>query len=457
MGKWLCCIVSLIVLVVPLTLAEGFFPSTDELFGTAMPSLTSTLNRSSDGKEEVDGGQRLIYREVTAKDYVAFSAYLGKLGCVVESTDVTNGVLTADIAMGDGRITFTWDDEAGIATVFYPEGTREEDAVHGGQGQGEVLPDYVQTFGTGLPSMAPVVDGEPKVKKESDASLRYEYIDVSEAEYDAFSRYLKACGCTQADFNVESGVAIAELKQGSVPFTFEYDSNTHIATINYPAFSFVEDGAFEDAEGKGLMPLADEAFGIVVPRIELATQLKPEGLVQTTEGYEETYHNFTEEDYAKFSAYLQERGCTVVDYGIDENGILTVNLEKSGVPFSLTYDRIQKSAVMRYAPNSRPEPTPTPEPTPIPTSAPKPQATKRTTTVYSESDCWRTAEAYFKSMSWKNPDSLQIHGHTSTLSEGAYTFLIDYSAQNSFGGYNRKTGMVVVDANTNQVSMAWAE
>ena len=76
MGKWLCCIVSLLVLVVPLTLAEGFFPSTDELFGTAMPSLTSTLNRPSDGKEEVDGGQRLIYREVAAEDYVAFSALL---------------------------------------------------------------------------------------------------------------------------------------------------------------------------------------------------------------------------------------------------------------------------------------------------------------------------------------------------------------------------------------------
>jgi len=450
-------LVFLLVIAIMMTsfsMAEGFFPSTNELFGQAMPSLSSTLNRQADEVKEVDGGQQVIFRNISAEDYIAFSAYLGKLDCTAENVAIEDGVLTADITMDGGKFIFAYDDQEGVATLFYPNGTREEDAAHEGQGKGEALPDYLRNFGVGLPSMGPVVDREPTTKKEP-GFLQFHYADVSEAEYDDFSRYLKACGCTLADFSVASGVAAAELKQGNVSFHFEYDSNTHVATIEYPAFSFVEDGPFEEADRVGLLPPADEAFGVLLPRIALATGLKSEELVQTEEGLEETYQNFTEEEYARFSVYLQERGCSVIDYGTDAKGVLTIDLEKSGVPFSLIYDRIRNTAVMRYALGSRPEPTPTPEPTLIPTSTPKPQAKERTTTFYSESDCWRTAEVYFKGMSWKNPDSLTIHGHTSSLSDGAYTFLIDYSAQNGFGGYNRSTGMVVVDVTTGQVTMAW--
>ena len=73
----------------------------------------------------------------------------------------------------------------------------------------------------------------------------------------------------------------------------------------------------------------------------------------------------------------------------------------------------------------------------------------------SENMCWETAKEYFENLLWKNPDSLTIHDHTSTIDEYSYIFTIDYSAQNGFGGYNRETAIIVVNGVTNQVTSAF--
>jgi len=297
---------------------------------------------------------------------------------------------------------------------------------------------------------------EPKQKALEDGGVRYIYSNVTETQYDTFGRYLASYGCTLDAFESDTGVVKASLSLGKAVFSFTYDSHTHDAVIEYPAYSYVEDTDAPVEGAESVLPLADEAFGVLMPRIALATDLKAGEITESEDGFEESYEQFTDSEYAQFSRYLQENGCEMTDYFTDAGGILTVNLVKSGVPFTLIYDRVNSVATVRYAKNSRPEPTPTPVPTAKPQTTPAPQSPKIEVTVFSESECWRTAEAYFKNMSWKNPDSLMIHSHTTTLTDGAYTFLIDYSAQNSFGGYNRNTGMVVVDASNNMVTMAWA-
>lgn len=368
-------------------------------------------------------------------------------------------MLTAVIARNGAQITFTYDNTTGEASVLYPSDTRMEDKKQDTDGKDDLLPDFLLTFGTAMPSMEPVVNMSPKKAALEDGGTRYTYSGVTEAQYDAFSRYLAAYGCALEAFEAQDGVATASVSRKNAAFSFTYDSHALTAEIDYPSFSFVEDMEALAESTEALLPLADEAFGVLMPRIALATGLESGGLVETENGYEETYANFTDADYAQFSAYLQENNCTVADYSTDASGAMTINLVKSDVPFTFIYDRAGKHATVRYAANSRPEytPMPTPSPTPAPTKEVEPSTTKESGFyLYSESECWRTAEAYFKSMSWKNPDSLTIHSYTTTKSDGSYTFRIDYSAQNGFGGYNRDTGMVVVDAGTNKVTLAWA-
>ena len=73
----------------------------------------------------------------------------------------------------------------------------------------------------------------------------------------------------------------------------------------------------------------------------------------------------------------------------------------------------------------------------------------------SESECKSIALDYLKNH-LKNPDSLQVHSTTSTKSGNEYTFIIDYSAMNSFGGYTRNSYICVVDCTDGKVTSAFS-
>ena len=73
----------------------------------------------------------------------------------------------------------------------------------------------------------------------------------------------------------------------------------------------------------------------------------------------------------------------------------------------------------------------------------------------SEISCKYTAIDYLK-QDLKNPLSLQIHDVSSTKDGYEYTFIFDYSAMNSFGGYTRSTFICIVDSKTNTVTSAFA-
>jgi len=124
--------------------AEGFFPSTDVLFGQAMPSLTVVIGHTPDEEQHTDEGTLVIYRKLTGAEYTAFSQYLAGTECTLESSSIDDGVLTAIITKGDGRITFTYDDMTGTASILYPSGNRIEDAKQDAVKNGDLLPDYLK-------------------------------------------------------------------------------------------------------------------------------------------------------------------------------------------------------------------------------------------------------------------------------------------------------------------------
>ena len=92
----------------------------------------------------------------------------------------------------------------------------------------------------------------------------------------------------------------------------------------------------------------------------------------------------------------------------------------------------------------------------LPTEPKKePEKAPNINTNKSQSECERIAVDYLKDY-LKNPDSLQIHSTSATRSGDEYTFIIDYSAMNSFGGFTRSTYICVVDSTNGKVTSAFS-
>ena len=73
---------------------------------------------------------------------------------------------------------------------------------------------------------------------------------------------------------------------------------------------------------------------------------------------------------------------------------------------------------------------------------------------YSESHCQSVAIDELKK-NLKNPQSLQVHSVDSSKKNHEYTYIIDYSAMNGIGGYDRNTFYCTVDMNTGKVTSAF--
>ena len=434
-------------------LAESFFPSTNELFGQTMPSVSSVTGREADAEEMVDADTIYTYQDFSAHEYTAFSKYLAEQGCTVELVSVDDKVLTVQISKGSGTVTFKYDYPAREATMIYPDSTRKEDMTGRlflANGDVEALPDATSIFGTAFPSMNLICNREPIILVLDTYETKYSYNNVTEKEYNFFCCYLTEMNCNLVDSDIKGKTLTATIWHDDSSFQLEYNNNAYTVDIIYPELFYIEDSEYTDSSSAvALLPTADDLFGVLMPRIELATGLEATSKVQLEDGgYEEVYTGFSDADYKVFSNYLQEYGCAVLDYGTDENGVLYIELTKNNIPFSLLYDRAASKVTVRYSAGTRPEPTPTPSPTPEPTVAPTPKPV--ISTVYSENECYSVAASYLKSV-LKNPNSLQIHSHSTVNYDDTYCFVFDYSAQNSFGGYTRSNAYIWITKATKSV------
>ena len=78
MIKRIVSIITGIMLTCMLTgaIAGGLFPTTNEMFGMAMPSVGIVINRVADGQCDMDSGSQETYLNFTIDDYRAFGQYL---------------------------------------------------------------------------------------------------------------------------------------------------------------------------------------------------------------------------------------------------------------------------------------------------------------------------------------------------------------------------------------------
>lgn len=99
-----------------------------------------------------------------------------------------------------------------------------------------ILPSISSLIKTVLPSFRYVAEREPdEVNVMDSGAVQVVFYDVGENMYDKFGVYLAESGCTYKNHVTEGTVVHIAIKKGGVEFTFNYDFENYIATVEYPA------------------------------------------------------------------------------------------------------------------------------------------------------------------------------------------------------------------------------
>lgn len=431
--------------------AEGLFPSMNQLFGTAMPSVGLALGRTADAAGE-DGGERVErYDAFTLDDYAAFGAYLAGAGAVAEDAEVTDSAVTVTLTVRGASMRFVYDWDARTATAVYPAGTRPETEREAVEKRASILPPV----GGVMPSAQFAVNRAPDSETADGTGITQTWADFTDADYAAFSAYLAQTGAALTRSSAEAGVLTAVIGLNARSFTFTYDWHTKTAAVCYPEGTSPEREKWNTLKGSGSILPKMDTIGKDLPSMSQALSRVPDATETLDDGSRrETYNNFDETDYTAFSQYLQAAGCAVDDYHVEDGSVMVIQLSNLTGTFTFTYDTLRHIGKVVYPKDSRVETA-----WAAPTAMPRPAATATAKPVqnYSESECWSAALTYFNNLSWKNPKSVTVYSHTSTYdySDNTYTFYIDYSAQNGFGGYNRSNYFITVSAVTGHVTSAF--
>lgn len=449
--KTICFFIIILLFVASVANASGLFPSMDNMFGTAMPSVGLVIGREADVQEETEDGSRETYLNFTSGDYLAFGQYLAGIGAKITYYSLESSAVAATISARDASMTFSFNWAEGAAVVVYPSGTRAETEKESVKLMDSILPPV----GGVMPSAEFAINRKPDEQTSNEEGTTQIWNQFSDEDYAAFSAYLAKAGAELKDSNIEAGILNAEISLNGFSFRLIFNWNAQTASVIYPESTTPESSRWKNPVGSGTILPEIGSLGKELPRISAALQREPSSEETLQEGgLQEIYLNFTEADYNAFSQYLQKTGCSLEDYHTDDNGILVINLTNGSGKMTFSYDAVRHTGTVTYPGQTRIEKAWVATPTPKPEATPKP--TEKTVTAgYSESDCWRTAYQYFMNLRWKNPDSVTIHDHTTSYSSDGYLFTIDYSAQNSFGGTTRAYYWITVNSSTNKVTSAF--
>ena len=316
-----------------------------------------------------------------------------------------------------------------------------------GRALGEsIFPSLSKSFGSILPSVSFAIDRKEDASEVNENELIMYYYDFSEEDYKLLDRYFAAAGCVSESINIDRELQTIQINVSvnDESIVLDYECSNEKLAVHYPENMRFEGVKGTYKESEGLFPDIESVFFAEIPDIRNVLKRKPQSTLSEKGYFAEVFSGFTEKEYNKVSEYLNEIGCGLHGYTVDED-VVTISLEYFGSIFELVYDTDALIAEFRYPENAYYIPTPTPIPAPTPTPEIK---------LYSKEVCWEAARRYFERLSWRNPDSIRINSYSGYLSDNSYVFTIDYSAQNGFGGYNRETYYIVVDARSCTVTSA---
>ena len=455
--SFICITAILLTIVFSAANAAGLFPEMDELFGLSMPSVGLAIGREADEQSETETGSKEVYHHFESNDYLAFGQYLAGIGAKVKDYKTENSTLTVTISVRGAIFVFTYDWVEHTGTAIYSEGTRAEKQIEGTKPGESILPSIEGV----MPSVEFAINRKPDEEMNSAEGLVQKWNSFSDEDYLAFSAYLAETGAQLKDSRLDAGILNAEISLNGLSYQFVFDWNAQTASVIYPEGTKPESSRWNAPVSSGFVLPDVNSLGRELPRISAVLEREPSS-TETLEdgGVQETYLDFSEEDYNTFSQYLQQKDCTLKDYHTDDS-VLTINLSNGSGEMTFIYDALQHIGITQYPYQNRIEKawtTPEPENKPKPTSDAKP-APKATERKYNETECWRIAKKYFENLPWKDPSSLQIHSYntelTATNGSFGYLFTIDYSARNGFGGMNRGLYWITVDVNTGKIVSAF--
>lgn len=450
------------------TPAFALFPNSDSLFGITMPDIRFAVSRDPDQEETVPEGERVFYTSFQPADFEAFGKYTKAAGLTLKSQTYQDRTLTVELEKDGAIITFQYNYDEKKASLLYPTGVRKEDSKNSAKQSDSLLPDVKKTFGAVIPSLQSLLKNHPAVKtyKRSNGTDELRYTEITISDYNSINTYLTEIGCVVENSQTAGNVLTVVLKLLDSIFTCQYDMTGQTFSFICPELYYVDPNLPRtDTADKLILPNTDEAFGAILPRISSAILRYPDKKETHEDGsLNEIYERFTEEEYNVFSAYLLETNCVVGSYYIDSTGALVIPLSLKDQEFVFTYDQVNQRGITTYPKGAIIEseipksslPTAIPTATPVPTPTLEPGTTPKPSHFYSVNEAWEKVEYYFwHSIRWNDPDSIKVYNHTWIPSEDGYTFLIDYSGKNRFGGTVRKTYMIDINMYTLEIQFAY--
>ena len=442
--------------------AEGFFPKTSELFGRSMPSLALIIGREPDEAISDSNGLNQIFHQFTYREYRTWGTYLARCECSIDSQAISDKVFTCNIKKENASLLFTYDGSSHSCILQYPIGTRPETEISVGDSDlDSILPEIDHQIGTPFPSISGILsEDEYTVTVLDDGRTKYCYSGITEEQYHLFSRYLSSCGCKIVSSTIEDKCITSVLELRDSMFEFEYNCVTLDGCLIYPDLFFIVESPNEELDTIGILPDGKSIFDHFAPSISKAIGWAPNKTENNSiNGYIEIYYMFSADDYNLVSNYLQSKGCSIVSSSLTNQDVSFV-LKKGEIVFTFTYDRIEETATVQYPYGSYLEPTgplnlnTRERPSFVELSGPSTVASN--SSYYSPTECYEIASRYLLSRPWKNPSSVSIIDYTVVGGPDNYTYYINYSAQNGFGGYNRETYIIAVDFRTGTVVSAYS-
>ncbi len=364
-----------LILLVSTAGAEGLFPSMNQLFGTAMPSVGVALERTADETADTGRGKEETYRGFTYDDYTAFGAYLAGAGAALKDTAVRENTITATLSVRGASMIFAYDWSNQTATVIYPSGTRPETEKEAVENKANILPPV----GGIMPSAQFAVGRKPDSESTADNGITQEWKNFTDTDYSAFGTYLAQAGATLKQSSVVGGILAAEISLNASSFTFTYDWHTKTATVFYPSGTSPEREKWNTLKGSGSILPKMDTIGKDLPSMSQALSRLPDATETLTDGSRsETYNNFDETDYTAFSQYLQASGCAVDGYHVEDGSVMVIQLSNLTGTFTFTYDALRHTGKVIYPKGSWIEKAwaaPTATPKPVSSATPKPVRT----------------------------------------------------------------------------------
>ncbi len=332
--------------------ASGLFPSTNEMFGKAMPSVGMAIGRTADEISESEDALAETYLHFGAKEYMTFGRYLAGIGASVQQSEITDTEIRVTLSAREAEmsLTYNWKEQKG--TAFYPAGTRPEREKAEEEGQDSLLPQV----GGILPSATFAISREPDEVRNENGGTKQVYSAFSDEDYSSFSLYLGQSGAAIQSSTNESGVLEAEIELRGAAFSFVYDWNRQTASCFYPQGTIPEIcRCAAGGKSKGLLPQID-SIGEVLPSLSLAINRQPDSVKAPKDGsIRETYGDFDDEDYDIFSEYLSKKNCKTAEFQIQNESVLLIQLSNRSGKMSFTYDALNHEAQIIYPAFSRVE------------------------------------------------------------------------------------------------------